>query len=236
MTEAFEQTQPDEYVSTNEYKNRFTGPVGTLYLERQLSTIINWLRILRCEKILEVGAGHGQIANYLFECGYEVTCVVSPKAQITQLNAKIKLIRVPILEFKPNENFDCVIALKTLGHTDNPTRFISNISLNTRVVIVDYPSKISFARFNTIGFWIKKLIEKRLRTFDPLHPIDVERFFNEVGFKKKFSDGLFMLPIAFYRLFKSKELIRKIEELCNFSVFKSPRLECFVLETLYEAI
>ncbi|MCS6962009.1 MAG: class I SAM-dependent methyltransferase [Deltaproteobacteria bacterium] len=221
-------SQPDEYVSTQNYSKRFSDAVGQYYLKKQREIILEYLGELRVKSILEIGAGHAQICNDLHRAGYDVTCVVSAKECAEKISKELKIIVHPILEFMPSKSFDCIIALKTLGHVDNFEEFLKSFVGYSRVIIIDYPSNFSFARFNNVGYSVKRLIEKKLRQFSPLSPRIVRSTMLNLGYSLYSSKGLFFLPIAFYRFFRKESVIEKIEKCLNFDFFKSPRIECYL--------
>ncbi len=220
-------TQPDEFVSTEGYRERFNSIIGSLYIKKQLNIILDILKHVSAKKILEIGAGHGQVCNSLFNLGFEIECVVSTEDCKKFINPEIKTYVNPILKYIPEREYDCIIALKTLGHTDDPNRFVRNICGHSKYVIVDYPSSFSFARFYKLGYHLKRIFEKNLREFFPQSPKEIELLFRINNYKKVSSSGLFTLPILFYRLINSPSLIEEIERKLKFIPFKSPVIECY---------
>lgn len=224
MTDEF----PDAFVSTQRYRARFSGAVGRLYLRKQLSFITECLTEYGCKTVLEIGAGHGQVCNDLLKQNFSVTCVVSDYSYAQLIDPKAQLIVHPILEYKPSAQFDAVIALKTLGHTSQPDKFLANIANNAKVIILDYPSSRSFARLSKFGYFVKKFIEKHVRPFDTLDPSWVKKIMSELGYRLVKSVGLFFLPVVCYRFCSDEAVIEKIENALNVDFLKSPRIECFV--------
>lgn len=226
---------PDEFVSTDRYMRRFQGAVGKLYLRKQAEFIIDCLTKHNCQRVVDVGAGHAQICNELIKRNFEVTCVVSSIKLSALIEKQARIIEEPILDYKPSEHFDAVIALKTLGHTNQPERFLTNLAGPARVIILDYPSTMSLARLSQIGFWLKKLVERHVRPFDPVDPSWIQAIMKKLGYTRVRSLGMFFFPIVLYRFFQSETLIDRIERFLNLNSLKSPRIDCYLREDNLES-
>ena len=105
--------------------------------------------IKKGRKILDVGCGVGQVANFLEDKGYKVNGIdISPlfiKEARKSGNAKFSVMDSTKLKFKDN-SFDAVISAETLEHITYPKAALSEMDRVLRkkgVLVLRFPNKQS---------------------------------------------------------------------------------------------
>jgi 2-polyprenyl-3-methyl-5-hydroxy-6-metoxy-1,4-benzoquinol methylase len=122
---------------------------------KYLAKILRFVR--KGGRILDIGCGTGQVANYLAKRGYDVTGIdLSPlfvKEAANSGDAKFKVMDSTSLKFK-DSTFDAVISAETLEHIPNPAKALSEMTrvLKPRgLIVLRFPNKQSkFKNFVTI--------------------------------------------------------------------------------------
>ena len=76
----FQIETPDLESSTDEYAQRFAGPVGDYFLEVQTEAVRKLMPSPVGCSVLDVGGGHAQLAGPLVEAGYDVTILASDES------------------------------------------------------------------------------------------------------------------------------------------------------------
>ena len=114
-------------------------------------SIIDAFPVYKCpKKVFTVGAGEGQIEQYLSEIGYEVTA-----SDIQKNNSikNLKFMTYNILEYQ-EMTFPIVICSQVLEHlTDYKTAF-KNLIKHTEVrLIITFPYMYSFHSPDHVNFW-----------------------------------------------------------------------------------
>ncbi|OIO42265.1 hypothetical protein CO081_01230 [Candidatus Pacearchaeota archaeon CG_4_9_14_0_8_um_filter_35_24] len=96
-------------------------------------------------KILDIGSGAGQVANFLADKGYDVTGIdISPLfiKESKKGKAQFKVMDSTSLKFKDNE-FDAVISAETIEHVLEPWKMLdeaARVIKQKGILILRYPN------------------------------------------------------------------------------------------------
>ena len=214
-----EREYADVETSSDSYARRFSGPVGTWFLDRQAACTRNLLRdVAAGARVLDVGGGHAQLVPLLVERRYDVTVIGSSEGCAHRLAPWIErrqvqfqaadLLRLPL----PDRSFDVVFSFRLLPHIDEWPQLIGELCrVARRSVIVDYPSTRSVNVLADRFFSAKKKIEGDTRGFTLFQPRDVADAFGRAGFSVSRECGQFVFPMALHRAAGSAALSQLLE-------------------------
>jgi len=118
-----------------------------LAYSKYLAKILRFVK--KGSRILDIGCGTGQVANYLSKRSYNVTGIdLSPlfiKEAKKQGQAEFRVMDSTSLKFK-DASFDAVISAETLEHIPNPAKALSEMTRVLRpkgLIILRFPNKQS---------------------------------------------------------------------------------------------
>ena len=217
--------QPDVESSSEEYAQRFSGPVGEFFLKTQLEAILGLLP--HRGAILDVGGGHAQVAAPLLQAGRQVTVFGSDASCRQRLDrilceqggtapdfafATGSLYELPF----DDNSFETVLALRLLPHLQDWKRFLAELCrISSHAVIFDYPDTCSINWLSSLLFSVKKKIEKTTRTFQCFSQGDITRSLHELGYVVDSHVGQYVLPMALHRLVGSARFSQGTEALAR---------------------
>ena len=228
----------DQETSSDLYASRFSGAVGSYFLERQSSIIERFLKD-KTKSVLEVGGGHGQLIPTYLKLGLNTTVVGSnlncKKRIQTFLDSNhIAFIEAPLndLPFK-NFQFDTAVAIRLLTHSHDWKKLVKELCRVAKTqVIIDYPSKCSSNIFYSLLYPLKKASEKTTRTFYVFTDSEIINAFSNEGFTVQYKEPQFFLPMVIYRKVGSAFFARSLESIFSLTgltkMFGSPTLISFV--------
>ncbi|MCB0320388.1 MAG: methyltransferase domain-containing protein, partial [Bdellovibrionales bacterium] len=81
---------PDVHSSSEEYAQRFSGPVGAWILERQATSVLAMLEGLPIKTVLDIGGGHAQVCPQLIDRGYQVTVLGSTAESAKRVSSLVE--------------------------------------------------------------------------------------------------------------------------------------------------
>lgn len=232
MEAMFPETADIETASEN-YAQRFAGPIGQWLLEVQSKILLKCIRPEFGKVVLDVGGGHAQIARPLVANGYEVTVVGSANECSNRLSDLIHSGRCKFvvgnlinLQFR-EESYDIVTCFRLIPHCDDWPKLISELCRVSRhVVIVDYPTNQSVNFLSPMFFKLKKQIEKNTRTFALFSHREIREEFAKHGFELEARYGEFFFPMVLHRMLKSPRVSGLLEGIARFLglsyIFGSP--------------
>jgi SAM-dependent methyltransferase len=211
---------PDIESSTEDYAQRFTGPVGTWLLDRQWDAVYNMLQTCPGKTILEVGGGHAQLTGNLLDHDYQVTVTgsdprcalrVKPFFQPGRCSFQVAdLLNLPY----PDRSFDTVIALRLMAHIHDWPRFLSELTRVARhAVILDYPSLVSINRVERLLFGLKKALEKNTRPYTCYTTKIIGDACQPLGYSPDGRQRQFFWPMVIHRTLKMPKLSAAMESL-----------------------
>ena len=214
--------QADADTATDDYARRFSGPVGSWFLEVQRRIVLELLAPWPGATVLDLGGGHAQIAGALVQAGYRVTVAGSRETCRERLDRTLApgsfAYRTADLLELPWEDraFDVAVSLRFLSHVVHWQRFLGEMSRVARhAVLLDYAD---FWSFNLIGgplFAAKRRIEQNTRRYHVFQRVQLEREFRAHGFGRPVARPEFLLPMVVHRAVGSAGLTRWTERACR---------------------
>lgn len=210
---------PDVAASTDEYAQRFAGPVGRWFLDVQntfiLSTLGGYGRPLR---VVDVGGGHAQLAGPFSDAGHTVEVVGSSAECAVRLSPWVdsgactfrtaSLLDLPYADGE----FDVAVCIRTLVHISDADRLIAELCRVARYgVIVDYATSQSLNVLSEPLFEVKLKVEQNTRRFRTFPRVKVESSFEQRGFAVKEVHPQYFFPMALHRAHGSAVLGRMLE-------------------------
>lgn len=213
-----EREDADIETSSEGYARRFSGNVGTFFLETQSATTLDLLAEWPRAKVLDVGGGHGQVTGPLVDAGYDVTVFGSAEACRPRVapwvdtgRARFEvgdLLRLPF----PDASFDVAIAYRLLPHVTRWPDLVSELArVARRAVLVDYPTTRSVNAAAGLLFGLKKGVEGNTRPFRVFRDDEIVTAFSARGFAPTTRRPQFFLPMALHRAFGAAWPARSLE-------------------------
>jgi 2-polyprenyl-3-methyl-5-hydroxy-6-metoxy-1,4-benzoquinol methylase len=213
---------PDIETSSDEYAARFAGNVGSWFLKVQEDATLRMLAPFPGAKILDVGGGHGQLADALVRHGYDVTvlgssdnCKMRIQKLLDEKSCTFKVGNILDLPY-PNQTFDVVLSYRTLPHVVQWRHFTSELTrVAHEAVIVDYPTVRSINYVAPLLFQFKKHLEGNTRPFTVFKESEIIEAFTQNNFTAADRFPEFCLPMALYRALKSHRFASWTERICR---------------------
>lgn len=201
----------DIHTSTDEYAGRFRGASGAWMLSTQLRLTRKLLAPYPVTEMLDVGGGHGQLANPLSEASWKVTVLGSDESCAHRIQGNIDAGRIRFqvanlidLPF-PDKSFDVVLCFRLLTHCERyPTLVKELCRVARKAVVVDYPTGESVNAIAPMFFGAKKKFEKNTRTWRLFRHAEVRELFAANGFKRSAIKKQFFFPMVVHRMLKAK--------------------------------
>lgn len=224
----------DDETASAEYASRFLGPVGEWMLRVQGEILQQFVapyiqppptRL----KLLDVGGGHAQVANTLFNWlpapAFEFAVAGSTPTSKRRLTAYVEsglcqfhhadLLHLPF----PERSFDVVTCFRLLPHCDEWPELIQELCrVARRAVIVDYPTSQSLNLLTPLLFSAKKSVEKNTRPYTLFRKNQINGAFAKHGFCLRREAAQFFFPMALHRAVQRVGLSQKLEryaQLCR---------------------
>jgi 2-polyprenyl-3-methyl-5-hydroxy-6-metoxy-1,4-benzoquinol methylase len=202
-------------------ERRFGGPIGALIAETQARVLTEFLGDVQGQTLLDVGTGTGRAAIVLARAGAIVTgvdpsdemlAVARPRAAQAGVAVSFQHGDAHALKFA-DRSFDAAISLRVLMHTPGWQTCLAELCRVSRgLVVIDYPSKRSVARLESIVRRAAHAAGIRTEPYRVLSPAQVERAFTENGFRVRAVHRQFVLPIALHKAFGSRALTERVEQ------------------------
>ncbi|MGI5868101.1 MAG: class I SAM-dependent methyltransferase [Kiritimatiellia bacterium] len=214
----------DIETSNDDYATRFRGKVGAWMLGMQERGVLKLLAgaAPAGASVLDVGGGHGQLAEPLCREGYRVHVIGSAPSCRHRIQGLVdsgactfevgNVIALPC----PDRSFDAVVAVRMLTHCERWERLVAEMCRVSRgPVITDYPTGQSLNAAAPALFNAKKKYEKNTRTWRLFRHEEVRRAFAQVGFEETGRFAQFFLPMVVHRVLKCRALSAAMEGLCR---------------------
>jgi 2-polyprenyl-3-methyl-5-hydroxy-6-metoxy-1,4-benzoquinol methylase len=196
--------------------------VGRFFLERQAAVTLGLLGDLPRARVLDVGGGHGQLAEPLLAAGHELTVLGSDpscETRVRELTAagRARFVTADLLApGLPDRSFDVVLAFRLLPHVVRWPELVATLArLARRAVVVDYPTRRSVNAIAELLFGLKKGVEKDTRPFTVFRDAEIETAFAASGFRRTARRPQFLFPMALHRATGSAGLARGLESTAN---------------------
>ncbi len=209
--------QPDVHSSTELYRRRFEGPAGRYLLEVQTHALCRLVAPWAGASILDVGGGHGQVAEPLAEKGHSVTVLASDAVGFGRTRSltgqQVRLAVGPLCAPPfPDRSFDISIAVRMMAHVEDWRALIHGLCRVARhAVIVDFPIPGGSNMLAPFLFGMKKKFEGDTRVFRMIGKPEMQRAFATNGFIVDNTLGQFVLPMAVHRALKAPRASRVLE-------------------------
>jgi ubiquinone/menaquinone biosynthesis C-methylase UbiE len=232
-TSAFESETADIETSSDDYARRFAGAAGEWFLSIQSAATLRMLAAHPNARVLDVGGGHGQLAEPLIRNGYDVTvlgsadvCKQRIQRLIDQDRCAFKVGNVVDLPY-PDQSFDIVISYRLLPHVTRWQQLLAELARVARIaVMVDYPTVRSVNYIAPQLFKFKKRLEGNTRSYTCFKEEDLLTVFQQHHFARAERYPEFFLPMVLHRAMKSPSISAALERVFRFtrltSVFGSP--------------
>lgn len=191
---------------------RFGGPIGSWMRQHQDEQLSQWLGNVKGTSILDIGAGTGRTAIPLAMAGAVVTAadasqamldVASKKAEAAGTKLDFKACDIMNLPFE-DKAFDRVLCFRVLLHvTDWQKAFSEICRCSGDEVIMDFPPRWALAALQVPVRRVRSLWDKTVQTFRLFTLSKIRKEFAVQGFEIIKVEKLWVLPIAFHKVFKS---------------------------------
>jgi ubiquinone/menaquinone biosynthesis C-methylase UbiE len=202
-------------------ERRFGGPIGELIASDQAGVLANFVGRIHGRTILDVGTGTGRVALLFAAGGAKVTAVDASeemlavarrRAAAQSVDARFLTGDAHALDFHDRE-FDVAVSLRVLMHAPRWRACVAELCrVADRLVIVDYPSRRSFAAIEASARRILYRLGTRTEPYRVFSDQEISGAFESAGFRVRSVHRQFVLPIAFHKLLKSRKLTIAIED------------------------
>ncbi len=212
----------DIETSSDGYAARFSGPVGGWMLAVQEKITVGMLVGSPGASILDVGGGHGQLANPLCRRAFPVTVLGSDDSCRKRIAGLVEsgacrfvVGNVVALPF-PDRSFDVVMSFRLLPHCVAWPTLITELSRVARAaVIVDYPTSEGLNAIAPALFGAKKKLEGNTREWRMFRHDEIDAEFVRHGFVLKAREKQFFLPMVLHRALRCRGLSAALEAVCR---------------------
>lgn len=229
----------DVVTSSADYARRFSGSVGSWFIDRQSEILSRFLKNLDVSTVLDVAGGHGQVIRALKGKGYKLTVLGSTESCKEQIQTYVdsgdcsfEIGSVEKLKFEDN-SFDVVTCFRYLSHTDNWQEVISELCrVAAKAVIIDFPPKVSFNALSPFLYELKRTFEGNTRPFLIFRCSEIRNEFAKHNFKSEQYAPQFFFPMVLHRVLGAPRISRALEYVPTWTgltyFFGSPVVECFI--------
>lgn len=218
---AFPETADIE-TSSDDYAARFAGPAGEWMLRTQERLVLDGLRAVGAQTVLDVGGGHGQLAGPMARAGHQVTvlgsaavCARRIREEVAAEQIRFLVGNVLALPFE-DQSFDAVVSVRLLPHCERWPELVRELCRVARfAVVVDYPTRRSLNALAPLFFGAKKKLEGNTRAWRMFTDAELRHAFTAAGFRLAGRHGQFFWPMVLHRALKEPRLSRWAEAPCR---------------------
>ncbi|MGI6087106.1 MAG: NAD-dependent epimerase/dehydratase family protein [Kiritimatiellia bacterium] len=210
----------DIETASDDYAVRFAGKTGAWMLKIQEHQVLSSLAdIPRGSAILEVGGGHGQLAQALINAGYRVTVTGSDQSCRRRIDALVSAGKCEFLQTNPlalpfaDREFAAVVCVRLLMHCGErwPALIKEFCRVARQSVVVDYPTNQSLNCLANLLFPAKLKLEGNTRTFRLFRHREIADVFRACGFRQRRRTGQFFWPMVLHRILRQPLLSSALE-------------------------
>ena len=202
-------------------ERRFGGPIGQFVASEQARVLANMVGRIANRSILDVGTGTGRAAILMARGGARVTAVDASEEMLAIARSRAVDEHLDVqflpgdaheLEF-PDRSFDVVISLRMLMHARQWRACVGEMCrVARRLVIVDYPSTMSFALLEAVGRRVTYGLGMRTEPYRVLSHRAIDHAFADTNFRIRSVHRQFVLPIAFHKAIGSTSFTKVTEK------------------------
>jgi len=199
---------------------RFGGPIGELVASEQAHVLTSFVGEIGGRPVLDVGTGTGRAARLLARAGARVTAIDASEEMLSvarrraldeELSISFATGDVHRLGFG-NRSFDVAISLRVLMHVPDWRGALAELCrVADNLVVVDYPSAISFAALQAAVRRLAHGVGARTEPYRVLSQAAVAHELNKAGFRIRSIHRQFFLPIALHKAIGSRRLTMATE-------------------------
>ena len=217
---------PDKESSTLEYRERFSGEVGSWLVEVQAqitAQILNELTEKQSSplRVLDVGGGHGQNVQVVLDGGHSLTVLGSDAGcgslleEVTSNNFTFVTGDMMALPFNDGD-FDLVLSYRMMAHIDDWRKFAKELQrVSKSWVAIDYPTLRSANALSAALYAVKKRIEKNTRKYRLFSESEISSGMLDAGLKIHHRKPQFLFPMALHRAMNRKTFSVGLEQIAN---------------------
>ena len=201
---------------------RFGGPVGQLMRSMQEDQLRRWIAEPAGKNILDIGAGTGRTSIPLAKAGAKVTAadasatmlaVAERNAAEAGVELNFDTCDIMNLPFADRE-FDLVLCFRVLLHVTDWRRAFAEICRSAKSeIIMDFPPRWSLASLQVPVRAFRYIFNKSVQKFRLFSLRQIRREFARHGFEISHVEKLWVLPIAFHKVFKSRGFTQSVEKI-----------------------
>ena len=212
----------DIEIASDSYAQRFSGKVGTWFLEVQEEATLKMLAPYPGATILDVGGGHGQLTGALVENNFDLTVLGSDESCRARISQYLETYRCTfevgdILDLPyPDQSFGVVVSFRLLPHVTLWEQYIHELArVAEKAVIIDYADVRSFGHFAPSLLGRDKRQASNGHTYTTFRQREVLDAFRANGFIPggKFTE--FFLPMSLHRKANLPRLSQIMESFCR---------------------
>lgn len=206
----------DAHTAGDTYRRRFAGPVGGLIIARQNDLILSLLGGVKGRTVLDVGAGHAQLAPALRDAGARVTAYGSSAGALARLvPLGIPLVAGPLTPLPfPDRAFDVVVSVRTFPHVPDWRLFLAELCRVARdAVAFDFVTRDMMRMLKPIAYRLKMRHEPGTRDYTMQGRRDMAGEARLRGFRWRGAEGQFILPLVVHR--KAGPVLMPVERLAR---------------------
>jgi SAM-dependent methyltransferase len=196
----------DRETASADYAARFSGTVGSYFLDRQAEITLDLLQGMANPRILDVGGGHAQLAEPLAAKGFDVTVTGSDDSCRERLDQRLSPGTFQYLTCDSlalpfdNRSFTVAMAFRLLPHADRWRELLAELCrVADKAVIFDYPDRRSTNIFYEQFFAMKKKMEGNTRPFTLFSRAEIDAEMEKNGFRRPVFKPEFLLPMVIHR-------------------------------------
>lgn len=209
---------PDVETSRASYASRFAGRAGAYLLDAQWRSIERALEGLAPGSVLDVGGGHGQLADRFAARGWDVTvhgtdpeCERNLRALHGRTRCRFVLGDLAALP-AADRSFDLVIAVRLLSHVPAWERVLAEMCrVARRSVAFDYPATTGLNALTPLLFGLKRSLEGNTRTYASFRIADLDSTCARNGFRRQRVVKQLFLPMVAHRVAKGSKVLQAAE-------------------------
>lgn len=213
---------PDVETSGADYASRFAGRAGAFLLEAQWRAIERAIAGLTPGSVLDVGGGHGQLADRFAACGWDVTvhgtdteCERNLRRLHGRTRCRFLLGELDALP-APDRGYDLVIAVRLLSHATDWRAVLGEMCrVARRSVVFDYPATSGLNALTPLLFGLKRSLEGNTRTYASFRLGDLDAACARDGFRRARVVKQLFLPMVAHRVAKGSKLLQVAEGACR---------------------